>query len=478
MTILYPCPPARLYFHDGNGHPLVGGTLSTYINNSTTPIQTYRDGLGMVKNPATITLDDRGEARVFLDPRISYRLVVRDSLGAIVLEQDGIRVPDGNGGGGGTVSVNVKSDDLSVAVESSMDGDTIVFDLSVKQFVSGEVEKEAQARENADKKLSDDIGVIAKGLATETEERKSEDERLESLIGEKQGTLSDGDNIHIDGEKKINVVNRKTLQVKSPLTAEKLDTALVLGIRDGVFATAEELEAETEARKNGDEQNRARIDKVDADLNAEVQNRIEAVSKKQNAAYFFNPDTSTLSEVNGVIAKGMDICSASGSNAVQWQGAIHGGYPTLTRLEDSVQTSWNYSGGAWVQTRKTLAGVPGTGRLTIPLNGSATISYGDWTFVFSVNSANAANVNVKNPNATSADIFSETRTYGNTVRLVGQDLSTGKDVTYCGNGDLNAIPTRIVMDIFDGTEWLKLRLMQYTSGSNLVIDYRIGGSNG
>lgn len=478
MTVLYPCPPARLYFHDGNGHPLAGGTLSTYINNSTTPIQTYRDGLGMVKNPATITLDDRGEARVFLDPRIAYRLVVRDAFGAVVLEQDGIRIPDGSGGGGGTVAVNVKSDDGSVTVKSSLDGDVMVFDVSVDSFVKTEIEKETTAREEADKSLSDDIGVVSNGLSTETDERKAADEELAKAIGGKQGTLKDGDNIHIDDALKVNVVNRKTLQVKSPLTAERLDTALVIGIRDGVFASAEELEAETAARKTGDEQNRQRIDKVDADLNAEIQNRIEAVSKKQDSAYLFNSNTSTLDEVNAVIDKGMDIYSASGSNVVQWQGSIHGGYPTLTRVEDGWQYSWHYSDGKWTQTTRKLAGVPTAGRLTVGLNGTATLSYYDWTFVFQLNSMNAAVVNVKNPNVAAADYFTETRTYGNNKREAGVDFSNGYDIAYAGNGDFQSVPARIVMDIFTGTEWLELRLMQYTSGSSLVIDYRIGGSNG
>lgn len=352
MTTLYPCPPARLYFHDGNGHPLVGGTLSTYINNSTTPIQTYRDGLGMVKNPATITLDDRGEARVFLDPRIAYRLVVRDALGAVVLEQDGIRIPEGEGGGGGTVSVNVKSDDGSVAVNSSLDGDTIVFDISVKSFVESEVKKETDARKEADKSLSDDIGVISKSLLTETSERKAADEELAKAIGGKQGTLKDGDNIHIDDALKVNVVNRRTLMTKSPLTAEKLDTALVIGIRDGAFATPEAIETEAEARKTGDEQNRQRIDKVDADLNSEILNRIEAVSKKQDKYYVFDSSTSTNKDVQEAITDGRTIVSFSGSNFVTWQGTIHGGYPTLTRLEEGWQYSWNYSGGKWEYTAK------------------------------------------------------------------------------------------------------------------------------
>lgn len=479
MTVLYPCPPARLYFHDGNGHPLVGGTLSTYISNSTTPIQTYRDGLGMVKNPATITLDDRGEARVFLDPRIAYRLVVRDSLGAVVLEQDGIRIPEGGGGGGGTVSVNVKSADGTVIVNASMDGDVIVFDLSVDSFVKSEVGKEAKAREESDKAINDSLSVISGALSTETTERKSEDERLESLIKEKQGILSDGDNVHIDEAMRINVVNRKTLMVKSPLTAEKLATALVIGIRNDAFASAEGLAAETEARTKSDVQLLQRIDKVDSDLNVEIQNRIVAVSKKQDKYYLFNSSMSTVDEVQSAITEGRTIVSSSGSNFVTWQGFIHGSGANLVRVErDGVLYSWHYALGEWKSEFKKLSLAPTVGKLVIGLNGTATLTYYDWTFAFTVSSLNAANVNIRNPNVTSADIFSETRTYGNLVHLVGADLSSGKDIIYCGNGDFKNIPTRIVMDIFDGTNWLELRMMQYTSGSNLVIDYRIGGSNG
>lgn len=96
------CPPLRLYFHDGNGHPLAGGTVSTFYTDSTIPVQTYYDGNGTVKNPTTITLDDRGEATVFLDPSVSYRFVVRDRNGAVITEQDGVRTA---GTGGGTVDL-------------------------------------------------------------------------------------------------------------------------------------------------------------------------------------------------------------------------------------------------------------------------------------------------------------------------------------------------------------------------------------
>lgn len=468
-------------FLDTSGAIDAGGHLEVYLAYTDDAAATYADLSGGALNPQRIPLDSNGRATVAVDDGKSYRLEVY-AEGGLLLWTVQPYMPSGT-----TVNlpVSVAGTDGEIDVSESVSAREKIFTVSLAENVKKSISDnanaiidETKARQEADKKLSDGIGAVSKALSTETDERKSEDERLESLIGEKQGTLSDGDNIHIDDERKINVVKRKTLQVKSPLTAERLDTALVIGIREGAFATAEDLATEAEARKTGDEQNRNRIDKVDADLNSEIQNRIEADSKKQDAAYFFNFNTSTIDDVNSAIIGGREIYSASGSNVVHWQGTIHGGYPTLTRLEDGIQSSWNYSAGSWVQTRKTLAGAPNAGRLVVELNKTATLSYYDWTFVFEVLSNQGAKVNVKNPNVTAADYFSESRTYGTNRREAGVDFSGGHDIAYAGNGDLNSIPTRIVMDIFDGTEWLELRMMQYTSGSNLVIDYRIGDSNG
>lgn len=164
-----------------------------------------------------------------------------------------------------------------------------------------------------------------------------------------------GDNIDIDSARKINVVNRKTLMIKAPLTEEKNETSLVIGIRDDAFASVDALNNETELRVTGDNQNQQRIDKVDADLNAEIQNRIEAVSTKQDTYYTFDSSTSTVADVQAAISDGRNICSGSGSSFVSWQGASHGGYPTLTRLENGYQYSWTYFDGAWVSAWKRLA---------------------------------------------------------------------------------------------------------------------------
>lgn len=188
----------------------------------------------------------------------------------------------------------------------------------------------------------------------------------------------------------------------------------------------------------------------------------------------FDPNTAGLSDMIVAATAGDTALHGSGSSLVPYSIFVSGAYPELHSFANGAEHSYKWNGTQWVHSTAKFQPSPDTGRLTIPLNGTATIERGDWTFVFSVNSSNAANVNIKNTNATSADIFSESRTYGNTVRLAGEDLSNGKDITYCGNGDFNAIPTRIVMDIRTDSEWLELRMLQFTSGSNLVIDYKVG----
>ena len=465
----YAPNPVFQFFGD-DGKPLVFGFLCTYIAGTNTPVATY-DSDGK-PNEVRMRLNGRGETdtAIMLDADMAYKFVLLRPDGSEIWTRDNVTASGSSGMAGTDISAEHPITKKMVGSTSLIGFDSTDIDKAISD--------ETEARKEADKSLSDDIGVISKSLLTETSERKAADEELARAIGGKQGTLKDGDNIHIDDALKVNVVNRRTLMTKSPLTAEKLDTALVIGIRDGAFATAEALEAETAARKTGDEQNRQRIDKVDADLNSEIQNRIEAVSKKQDKYYVFDSRTSTVEDVQAAITDGRTIVSASGSNFVTWQGFIHGSGAELARVErDGWMASWYYAAGKWENTSKQLASVPTAGRLVVELNKTATLSYYDWTFVFEVLSIQGGKVNVKNPNATSVDYFTESRTYGTNRREAGVDISEGYDIAYAGNGDFNSIPTRIVMDFFTGTEWLELRLMQYTSGSNLVIDYRIGGSN-
>lgn len=445
-------------FQTKSGALNVAGKLRIYIENTDDLANIYGDDGSLLSQP--LLLDSNGRARgLFVDSGRSYRLEAYDRNDSLLFTIRRLE-PNASGTIVNPPTVFIKGTAYEIDVEDSVTEESRTYTVSLSANVTGKIAENREA------------------ILKESEERKYADDELRKMIDNKQSKLSDGDNVHIDDANRINVVKRKTLMVKSPLTAEKLATALVIGIRNDAFASAEGLAAETEARIKSDDQLLQRIEKVDSDLNAEIQNRIVEVSKKQDKYYLFDSNTSTVNEVQSAITEGRTIVSYSGSNFVTWQGFIHGGVTNLVRVEMDGVYSWHYVLDNWKSEFKKLSLAPTAGKLAVALNGTATLTYYDWTFAFTVNSLNAANVNIRNPKVTSADIFSETRTYGNSVRLVGADLSSGKDIIYCGNGDFNNIPTRIVMDIFDGTNWLELRMMQYTSGSDLVIDYRIGGFNG
>ena len=74
---------------DMDGKPLTGGTLSTFIAGTTTPIVTYKDFNGE-QNPAVIPLDENGGATVILKQDIVYKFVIRDKNGDIFKTIDNI----------------------------------------------------------------------------------------------------------------------------------------------------------------------------------------------------------------------------------------------------------------------------------------------------------------------------------------------------------------------------------------------------
>lgn len=127
--MLYPAPQIRLYFHDNNGHPLSGGSVSTYLSESSMPIQTAKDYKGKVKNPTTVPLDERGEAVVFLSPGIVYRIVVRDRFGATILDQDGISLPTSGTDSG--ITYEFQSSDGSISIEATTEGGLITYDFTI-----------------------------------------------------------------------------------------------------------------------------------------------------------------------------------------------------------------------------------------------------------------------------------------------------------------------------------------------------------
>ncbi len=69
-------PLPKLAFLGNNGRPLVGGKLFSYAAGSSTPQATYTDASGGQQNTNPIVLDFRGEANVWLDPDLPYKLIL------------------------------------------------------------------------------------------------------------------------------------------------------------------------------------------------------------------------------------------------------------------------------------------------------------------------------------------------------------------------------------------------------------------
>ena len=192
--MFYPCPQLRLYFHDGNGHPLVGGKLKTFVSNSTIPIrtvQTYRNAEGTVLNPTEITLDERGECTVFLTAGVIYRFELYDSDGALVLEQDGISVASGSGSGGSSTTIAVESGSDGIDVQQTiMDSGVVIYTISAKK-IEDAIEAEKNRAESAESALSKSIAdeteratKAEKVLADAIETEKNRAEEAERTISE------------------------------------------------------------------------------------------------------------------------------------------------------------------------------------------------------------------------------------------------------------------------------------------------------
>jgi hypothetical protein len=89
MTVsLAPLPYFRSW--DNNGNPLVGGLLYTYVAGTSTPQATYTDSTQSTQNTNPVVLNFRGEASVWLNTALTYKLVLTDSVGNQIWSQDQI----------------------------------------------------------------------------------------------------------------------------------------------------------------------------------------------------------------------------------------------------------------------------------------------------------------------------------------------------------------------------------------------------
>lgn len=72
-------PWGRAQFFSGSGAPLAGGTITTYIQNTTTPKTTYQDQALSIPNANPITLDSAGTCLLWGNG--AYRIIVQDASG-------------------------------------------------------------------------------------------------------------------------------------------------------------------------------------------------------------------------------------------------------------------------------------------------------------------------------------------------------------------------------------------------------------
>lgn len=93
MAIVNLAPLIKSVFWDSNGNPLSSGKVFTYLAGTSTSATTYSDYEGSILNANPIILDARGQANIFLDTNISYKIVVKDSADAVQYQQDYVRVP-------------------------------------------------------------------------------------------------------------------------------------------------------------------------------------------------------------------------------------------------------------------------------------------------------------------------------------------------------------------------------------------------
>ena len=103
----YQLIPQLIFKWFDNNNPADGWLITSYEAGTTTKIDTYSDDIGTL-NDNPITLNDRGEARIFLDSTLVYKFVITDALGGNVQTFDNITGVGGvSSGGGGSVAGNI-----------------------------------------------------------------------------------------------------------------------------------------------------------------------------------------------------------------------------------------------------------------------------------------------------------------------------------------------------------------------------------
>lgn len=77
-------PWIKFDYSDGNGNPLAGGKVCTYLNGASTKTDTYTDATGAIPNTNPVILDAAGRADIWLDTNVVYKFVIKDANDVVV----------------------------------------------------------------------------------------------------------------------------------------------------------------------------------------------------------------------------------------------------------------------------------------------------------------------------------------------------------------------------------------------------------
>lgn len=95
-SIPFPYGPngdGALIFLDQKGYPVSGGQLFVYQPNTDTPVPTYRDGAGLIRNTNPVILNSQGKAEVFVPHDVTkVDVQVRAHNGDVLATQLGVEM--------------------------------------------------------------------------------------------------------------------------------------------------------------------------------------------------------------------------------------------------------------------------------------------------------------------------------------------------------------------------------------------------
>jgi hypothetical protein len=74
-----------MQFCDGDGNPYAGGSIATYIPNSTTSVTTWSESTGTTANPNPVILDAAGRCTIYASGAV--RMILTDALGNLVFDK-------------------------------------------------------------------------------------------------------------------------------------------------------------------------------------------------------------------------------------------------------------------------------------------------------------------------------------------------------------------------------------------------------